>query len=296
MNIGLMYVVLAGLTWTAIGIAFSKVANKEIDSVVFITVAAFFTMIFSVPMVRWQLVSSEPVTNLPPLIILMLISGAFNMLASYVMLIAMGKGHNGYTWAIGQSAMLIPFLMSIVIWRDAVSVSGIIGMTLMLVMVITLGACKSRGEGDKKQSYSRLWLILSLIVFLLYGIQQTINTIPTRWYDWNDTLNLRVPLSFTGGFIFQLILLLFSKRKITKPSVIRGFFAAILIVVGGVFIFLAIDNLNDYGLLPIVYPLAISISIMGVSLYSVAYLKENFKFLQIVGLLVGFIGIVLVSI
>jgi len=285
--------VLAGLTWTAIGVVFSKVANKGIDSVAFITVAAFFTMIFSAPMVRWQVVFSEPVDNLLLLTILMLISGALNMLASYVMLIAMGKGHNGYTWAIGQSAMLIPFVMSIVIWRDRVSGAGIVGMALILTMVVALGASKSSGG---KTDYSRIWLVLSLTVFLLYGIQQTINTIPTRWDGWSDSLNLRVPLSFAGGFLFQLVLLLCSKGKITKSSVISGFFAAILIVAGGVFIFQSIDLLGELGLLPVVYPLAISISIMGVSLYSAVFLKESFKLLQIAGLAIGFVGIVLVSI
>ena len=55
------------------------------------------------------------------------------------------------------------------------------------------------------------------------------------------------------------------------------------------------DLLKTSGLLPVVYPLAIGISIIGVALYSGVVLKEKFKVGQLVGIFIGITGIILIS-
>jgi len=126
-------------------------------------------------------------------------------------------------------------------------------------------------------------------------LQQTINTVPSRWSGWEDTYNLRVPLSMISGFIFQVVKMIFAKIKLTLNSLFYGIIAAILITLGEWSVFISMDLLKTSGLLPVVYPLAIGISIIGVALYSGVVLKEKFKVGQLVGIFIGITGIILIS-
>lgn len=291
--LGLIYTVITGLLWMTLGVIFSKVADKGEDVISFTTVSAFFSVLFSLFFINWGTVFNTPTPRMGTLTGIMLAVGTLNMLGAYVLIIAMKKGHKGITWVIGQSAMMIPFLASVVIWGNAVAGSGILGIILIVTMIGIMGAFQ---KNDNKQKYNHVWLLLSLSVFVMYGVQQTISTIPSRWYGWEDVNNLRVPLNMLGGFLCQEIMFVWGKKRVTKSSLLYGAVAAAFILLGSHFVFLSLDTLSDSALLPFVYPLAIGLSIGGMSVYSYVFLKEKLRPMQITGLLLGLAGIILISI
>jgi hypothetical protein len=63
---------------------------------------------------------------------MMLAAGMINAWGVLTLQRAMRRGHHGVTWAIGQSAMVVPFLVGVLVFGDALGALG---------FPIAVGAC-----------------------------------------------------------------------------------------------------------------------------------------------------------
>jgi hypothetical protein len=100
---------------------------------------------------------------------------------------------------------------------------------------------KKKSEESAK---GKTWLKYALISFLLIGCNQLLSTIPSHWAGWEDSLNLRIPLAQGGAFLFQAVVFLVLRKKLSKKIVYYAVLQSILITAGQKLLYVSMDLLN----------------------------------------------------
>lgn len=291
---GIALCILTGLIWAVLGANTSRMAKSGSDPVAFSAISSFFSMLWAwIFVADWDRLIHQSVPRLGDLLIVMPLTSIFASAYSILMLYAMKKGHTGISWTIGQSAMVVPFILSIVIWNDKVTASGIIGITFILLTLILLGSSKSNQTTQKTEL---IWYPIILLTFISISLQQLFSMIPSHWAGWADVANLRIPLSATTSFAIQIVLMLAMKKRPDRKIALNALFQSSLGIIGSKIFYTSMDLISPTGYLPIVYPLAVSICIVGVTLYSMFIIKEYFGRREVLGVVTGMAGIILISI
>lgn len=290
---GILLSVVTGILWMLIGVVFSRIAKLKEDAVAFMTVSSFFTLLWSMTFIlKWDYLKGGDIPRLKELIIVMALAGVFNTLNSIFMMFSMSKGHSAAIWAIGQSAMVTPFLASIFIWGEKINLAGISGVFFILLMITIFGLKKEEGTAENA---SKGWIIWALITFMAVSGNQVLSTIPSHWKGWEDVGNLRIPISWLGAFIFQVIAFVLMKKKLNKTVIKYGFLQSVFIILGQKLLFYCMDLLNKVGYISVVYPIAVGVSIIGMTFYSLIIAKEKVDKLSLGAMAAGLAGIILVS-
>lgn len=134
-----------GLCWAAIGGVFSRVARAGYQILRFqlLGMAGVTLLSWAVWLVTYYLAArTHPVnliTHLPALIWLMALAGAENALAMNLLMLTMRRGHQAASYSIGQSAMLLPFLAGVLIWRDPLHPLNILGVGMCVAGIVLFG-------------------------------------------------------------------------------------------------------------------------------------------------------------
>ena len=103
----------------------------------------------------------------------------------------------------------------------------------------------------------------------------------------------RIPIVSLTGLLIWLVVALSSKTKISFSQLKNASSYAIVIFIGQVLLYLAIDWLSSYKLSGIVYPLAMGCCIVLFSLFCMIYRHEKLHWLEQSGLAVLTIGLFL---
>lgn len=297
--IGITLAIMAGFCWALVGIIFSFIARKEVNYFAFIGFSAFVKMLIAwVIFPNYGIILDGAVENLGPLVVIMTTSGILNSIGITTMNRAMKKGHHGIIWAIAQSALLVPFLAGIVIFDSFVSSRKIIGIFFTLCALLLLGRAKTTTtcEDMKKQSAGVAWILLAFISMLFLGLHQTLTTIPSYWYNWTDTGNLRPPLIFSGVAIGYAVPAFINRYSIGKETLKFSLLLILVSMPAQPLLYKSMDLLAPCGLIPIIYPVAVSTTIITFSLYSLLVLKEHASSGYIAGVLCGIIGFLFITI
>ena len=290
---GLLLCIGTGLLWTLIGILFTRISKSQDHPLTYMASALFFTALWAwLFTANWYTLGSGSIPALEAFLPIIILAGALNSAYSIFMLYAMRRGHNAVTWTIGQSAMVVPFLASLVFWHDRVIWNGSLGVGIIFFSILILGFGRSREE---KSGRDYVWLVLAICTFLCVGISQTLFTIPSRWQGWTDAASLRIPVSTLAGFLLQAGILLRLRKFPGRQALLTGFFQSIISIVGQRMLFAGMDILGSYGMVSVVYPLSVGVCIVGVSLYSLLIMKERFKITEVSGIAAGLAGIILIS-
>lgn len=290
---GIILCILTGLIWAVSGANTSRMARSGSDPVAFSAISSLFSTLWAWLFVAdWDKLINQSIPRLGDLLIVMPLTSVFASAYSILMLYAMKKGHTGISWTIGQSAMVVPFILSIVIWNDKVTATGIAGIAFILVTLILLGSSRSAQTTQKTEL---IWYPIILLTFISISLQQLFSMIPSHWEGWTDVANLRIPLSATTSFAIQIILMLAMKKRPDRRIVLNALFQSVLGITGSKIFYTSMDLIAPTGYLPIVYPLAVSICILGVTLYSMFIIKEYFGKREVLGVVTGLAGIILIS-
>jgi drug/metabolite transporter (DMT)-like permease len=292
---GIIYTILVGFFWVVFGIIFSYIAKKNLNPLMYYFSSAFFMcLLFALFHVKWSVIMAGQMPRLGQTVLVMGLVGGCNIGGITCMVLAMRRGHHGVTWAINQSAMVVSFLASVLIWHNPVALKNYAGVVVILLAICIMGLLKTKGKNGASRDTT--WLLLALGAFIILGFTQTLSTVPTRWPGWEDTANVRVAMFSGGAFIVMLVISIVSRmlpsRQIIRLALVGatlGFFSQIIFYKG-------MDLLEEAGMVSIVYPLAIGTCITGFAVYSKFALKEHFGFKEIAGIVLGLVGIGLISI
>jgi uncharacterized membrane protein len=297
MGLGVFYAVITGLMWAAGGALLSRVLRRGKDPVAFVALSSFVT----VPAL-WLLVpdyavirGSDEIPRLAELILYMALGGFSVGLAQLALQAAMKRGHQGATWTINNAALALPFVAGVVFWDDQPGVSNFVGVGMILGALVCLGLATERDEHTGRKKLQVGWFLLAMTAFVFTGMELIAKSMP-NWKGIVDVGELRAPLTLSASaIVFQIVAI--SGRRYTRDAPWKEAVAmGCLMVPSHFLIYKALDIFAEAKLTGLGYPMAVCACLLGFVVYSIVVLKEKLTFLRGVGLVLGFVGVVLVPI
>jgi multidrug transporter EmrE-like cation transporter len=292
---GIIFILITGLLWAAIGVAYSVMAQRRLGF--FAVMGPSFTVTAAL---SWlvlpdhRLLSIGAVDRLGMLVAVMAGAGAVTVSAMACMQAGMRRGHHGACWAVGQSALIAPYLCGVVLFGEPLVWQRTLGVILILGSLVAFGRAREASETSGTQGNGK-WFSWAICALLLLSLAQSLTTLPSHWERWTDAAHLRVPLFFTGLAAAYMTAAFVVGEK---PGKAEWCVAASLVVVGlpsHFCLYKAMDCLKPLQMVGTVYPLAVGTCILGFALYSLLVLKEKTTTFHILGLAVGLAGIVIMS-
>lgn len=294
MKNAVLIILAVGSLWAAVGVVVSRVAKRGEDFLSFMSFTSLLTaatawiaipqhhLLFAKRDVEWMQSS-----------LLMVLAGLFSAIGMTVMHHGMRSGHHGATWTIGQSALVCPFVVGILVWRDDLQLTSLCGVLAVLCAIILFGMSANRSSECNSHSGGR-WLSVALLALALLGVQQTLTAIPS-WANWQDTARVRIPMLLTGSVIGYNTTRLIFQRTLRLRKWGEGILLCVVVLVSQLLLFRALDMFASLSRAALVYPIAVGTCTTVFAMYSVFFLKEKATASQILGMAIGCLGVVLVS-
>jgi multidrug transporter EmrE-like cation transporter len=150
---------------------------------------------------------------------------------------------------------------------------------------------------DSKHGRSKplSWFPYALGAFLGLGSLQTMMSVPSRWAGWEDTYQMRVPLLLTGMALANLVIRMFQKGGSGARPWGYVLFGVVSALVSQRLMFWAIDLLAETGQAGLAFPVAINACVLGFAAYSLFWIKEPTNRYHLLGMAMGFAGILLMT-
>ncbi len=302
---GISLTLLTGLVWGGVGISLSRIVKTNMDFPSFMFLASGLILAFSLAVMPdyGKIYSGDANYRLFELLLVMLAVAATSNLGFLKMRNAMQLGHHGFAWAVSQSAMILPFIFAFLFWNEKMGVSRFAGAALILASLLLFSLRQIGSQRDTSdlnsgtQAGGAEWIALSISAFLLIGISQIFSILPSHWSGWSDKGVLRVPLFSLFTFIFWTGYFFSKGSKVSfKATFIFSLLYALLVLSGQITLYKSLDLMESVKMSSIVYPLAVGTCIMMVVVYSALALKEKFGVAGILGVSMGLLGIILISI
>ena len=295
MLVGFSMIVAVGATWALVGVIFSRAARNGMDFVSLMAVSSILTtLVGSLVFPDYDRLLNEPSRSCFRAAIPMLSAGFIMACGAVLLNKAMRLGHHGATWALAQSALIVPFLFGVIVWGDEVALRNIIGLVIIIVSILFFAFAKDDAEIPEKTNTLH-WLILAIATLLFIGAQQTVMTLPSRWVDWTDAARLRVPLIQWGTLIGYNLIVFLQKKRIDWTVWRMAVLLALNIIVSQFILFETLDRFAKMSRAAIVFPVGIGVSMILFSLYSFFIIKEKTTWQHLAGMLAGTIGIIFVA-
>ena len=284
---GLVLTILTGIFWMAVGIIYSRVAGKRLNFTAFMLVYSLAYGIFVCAVRTPYLVPFQEICKLAKIMLPASLLGMAGFLALYM---AMKKSSHAVAWSFTQSAMIVPFLGGWLMLGSKVSCINIAGAVLLLTALCLFGRNKAGDSGENTALSGILWSIGSL---LLTGLSQFLTLLPGMWFDGNsELLSWRLPLQVLPLIVVWLIALAIRREKIDLSAIKWGILYGVIVSIGQILLYLALDRMQQYQLSNAVYPTAIAMCIILFTVYCRIFRNERFTPLSIAGLLIMLCGMV----
>jgi len=217
-----------------------------------------------------------------------IILGAFTGILYFVGIIAMQLSVRNYGAGLAgmfsRAGMIIPILLSIIIWKEFPSPFQWIGIVLALVGVIL---ANMQPDKAAKKFTIRLTLLLQFITSGLSGLMS--KTFQT--YGIIDYRNVFLLSVFTSAFIISLIYTYKTPKSWGFAELFSGFLVGIFNQLSATFLLLALDSLPA----PIVYPLVSAGAIVVINIMGMAFFKERLKRHELIAVGLTVIAVIILS-
>ena len=275
--IGLLLTLLIGLLWSFVGVYYKLMANWKINpfnigivtgtlgivlSLCFITHTGSF-LNGELPLPGWKYV------------VFVLLAGFANSGGCYILQRSMLYGRSGVMWAIGQSALVVPFLAITILYSEPWSFIKLAGTAAILVGMAFFGMKNSQKSGDAPRP--RYGLQLALISFLILGLAQTMFS-ALSFFAYDDPGESRPLLAGAGALLATAFCKIVLKdrgfhfeRKLLPVILLLAMQGVIVLLLQ----FSALDHLRRCGMNGIFFPVAVGLCIGGYALWAVLFFKEK---------------------
>ena len=294
MATGLSYAFLTAILWTGVAVFYGRAGKARTPLLPLGFTVSAIGAIVSCVWVDWGSVITNPHPRLWSFVAIMVAAGALNQSGILLLARAMTLGHSAVTWAVGQSAISIPFLVATLCWHERVGASRGIGLVLVLT---SLGFSAASRFAEHKSQASRftLWLTVTGCSFACFGGGQSLRLLPSQWGDLGPLGPLRVTVALVASATLFLTLLAVRKQRPTEDSFRYALPIAACMLSGQYTLYRAADELAVHGLTGIVFPIGIGGSIIGFALYSQLVAKEKTSAMTWFGVGTGAVGVVLLA-
>ncbi|HEX2950882.1 MAG TPA: hypothetical protein VHV83_15170 [Armatimonadota bacterium] len=291
---GIFFALATGVAWAIIGVLYSYAAKKGMDIIRFQLAINLLSCVVSwAGLCHWPALLHGEIPRWQAFIPVMLIAGALNITGMILMTLAMRYGHQAGAWTIGQSAMVVPFLAGILFWHDQAHLMNLLGVACCIGGIILFG----QKQQEQANTTGKSWFVLALAAFAVVGISQTCTTVPSHWSQWIDTAALRVPLTNTGGLLAVSLALTANRSTMPHQSAgklwITAALCAIVAVLGQITLYAGMDYLAKVNQVAIVYPISVSVCVLGFVAYSRLFLHERLGVAGRFATCLGVLGLIL---
>ena len=244
-------------------------------------VAAFFCLLFLI-------FSGQPLQASMPVVLLAVAGGVGGALAYFCFLSALRIGNYALTISVYTMTFLIPVIFSILFWKrpvNAVLAAGIAAIVAGIALITTAGS----GPEEKKTGLWLKWLLYLGAAFFLTGVPQLSQAAAARLQQINLWFYLFV--CFLSGAIAFGLYFFFKKIRLGPSVYYFGALAAGGSVAGNYFTLKSLARLPE----TIVFPVSLAAPVIAAVLLSLLFFKEKIKTLGYLGIIVGLVGIILLT-
>ncbi len=293
---GIGLAVFAGGIWTLTGVVNSCCARFKLDLVTYLLANTLFSLLLT------SLLFIHPngllSRNTALLAGVLIPAGVLNTSGALALQKGLQKGHHGIVFLIAQSALVLPFLTGVVFFGENPGALRWLGAFSILAGMIFCAIPKIMAEKDGEKS-EKGWLFYAVAAFFLFGIAQSMMTVPSYWKGFVDAAGVRTSLIYAGSSFLMVTTALWPPVRKTlvfnKPLILCGIVVAVLNTASMGIIFAALDLLSKGGIGAVGFPLAISASLVGFTLYSLFVMREKCYAFTILGLFMILTGGILIS-
>ncbi|MBO4647863.1 MAG: DMT family transporter [Lentisphaeria bacterium] len=281
-----------GILWSLVGLFYKMIAQYKL-SVFNISCVTNLVSLTVMSFLLGRELFRLPEIPVPPawFVLFMLFAGFINCAGSLMLQRSMVYGRSGVTWAIGQSSLVVPFVVITLIFSEVWSPFRLTGTALVLGGMATLGLRKESGSDSAPRP--QYGIVLSLIAFAVLGAAQSMMS-ASSYLPFADDAGMR-PVLLSAGSISAILLgkwLLhdrgwaFSRRAwlIVLGLSLEGVAALYLQ-------FRALDLLKASGMNSIFFPIAIGTCIAVYSVWAVVLFREKLDRRTVGGTLLILAGI-----
>jgi drug/metabolite transporter (DMT)-like permease len=318
MLIGVGITFLIGIVWMFVGIVYSNATKDKTEfnlfmiscGVIYAIIAVGVPYLISLgsgqELIPLKYMPVKPLSQVPlkefiRLACIMSACSLFSNAGFFLLAIAMRRGSHSVAWGIMQSAIIMPFLTGLLIFKDNVNWINLLGMLFIVVALFFMVRGKQINTPAQApaQNKNKEFLIFLFFAFCCTGISQICALLPNKiTVLFPDTapfsaevLAWRVPIVSLSGLLIWIIFGICTKTKLSFNQVKNALIYAIVVFAGQVLLYLAIDLLSSYKLSGIVYPLAMGCCIVLFSLFCMFYKHEKLHVLEKIGLGILTIGL-----
>ena len=294
MLVGILLTLIVGFLWSLVGVGYKYIAKEQLSLFDISLVTATFNLIILASILGVNLHGQGAEASMPGIgYILFVIAGTLFLAAgSYVLQWSMKYCNSSVSWAIGQSALIIPFLVITFLFREELVLSKGIG-TLVVLGGMAMLAVSSKGVtgGDGNKSFPGV--LLALAAFAILGIGQTMVS-STSFLSYEDTAGFRPILATISGYMTIAGGKIITKEKGFRISR-KALGVIILFCVQGLLAqilqYPAMDKLKEVGMNGCFYPIAVGTCIALYSIWSIVLFREKTNWLAILGTLAVLTGV-----
>ena len=216
--------------------------------------------------------------------------------------VAMQSGPNNIIWAITQSAMVFPFIVSVAFFGVKLTVLRLIGIILMLAALAVFGATGKSSPGTAGK-----WKLVTFICLGVVSVEQIIITIPFFYPEAAKISPLYCTFLMMAGYAVCSTILFIHRRR--DREYINGFFNSLkspvawkysfwLLPVSSIIAFLCqfpgMKVMAEHGLGGMSCPLMVGSCIVMFSIFTTISLKEKFRAIQVFALACCITGLFLI--
>lgn len=257
MILGIAFAVLTGVIWTLVGVIYSHTAGEKDGFSSFMM--SYFLVYVAIAWI-FRTPQAAPTAEVLRIALVILPASIFGQLGFLALYRAMRTGPHGIAWSISQAAMVLPFLAGWLGFGNPVRVWQPLGMLLVLGSLPLLGK-KKRAAGCAPQP-RREFLLWTGAAFVLIGLGQVFTLLPNELGGLSSAaLSWRVPLNSLGGLWWGAYIV-FKGEKIHLSRLRLGLIYGVVVALGQIALYVAIDNMSAAQASEMVYPLAIGCCIV----------------------------------
>jgi len=287
--IGLLFTFLSGSAGAlySLNYKFKERSAYPTDPVMF-----FFALTFVLVTTVFRISFREPIYSREALL-LGIPFGASLYLALRLFFVVARRAKLNISWLIIQFSLLVPFSLSILIYRETLELQAILGIVLIFCSIVFFALGKGSSAHGAAIPDARTWLLLALSS-LFSGISMSM---PRIYVALNQTGGA-FTLAFYQGLTLVILsagglLLAWNKSpwKKTGGILLVALSMGVTAVPANTFITMAVMYLRG----AVVYPLRSVVNILSVFVLSFLLFKEQVRPLEAVGSGLAVAGIVLVS-
>ncbi|MBO4303729.1 MAG: hypothetical protein J6A21_04030 [Lentisphaeria bacterium] len=275
---GFLLTFITGLLWSFVGIYYKAMAKWKLNvyGIMLLSGALSFLLTLLFFTKAGSLFSGAIPAPSPGYVLFLFAASLANVTGSFILQRSMVYGRSGVTWAIGQSAFILPFLFITLFFSEPWSTLKGAG-TLSVLAGILLFAAKTSSSDRNDAPQPKYGIRLALLAFLVLGAAQSMTSM-SSFFSYRDQGLIRPAIACFSTFLAAVAGKFLMKEKgfsLDRRALLIILLHAAQTVVATSLQFLALDKLKVCGMNGIFFPVAIGCCIALYSVWSVLFFKEK---------------------